>query len=116
MPNVHPVNERDFTTQIRDLARLLGWARYHTWLSQHSPAGFPDEILVRPPRIVFAELKTDTGKPTPMQTEWLDQLAACHLEVFLWRPHMIDEIAAYLTPHKRPRPPFAPWPGPGVWA
>ena len=96
------LSEQQFTNQIRDLARALGWSRYHTWLAKHSAAGFPDEVLVRPPRLVFAELKSETGKPTPAQREWLDLLAACGLEVCLWRPSMIDQIAGYLGPKLRP--------------
>lgn len=88
-----PLTERDFTTQIRELATLLHWRRYHTWLAKHSPAGFPDEVLVRPPRLIFAELKTDVGKVSPAQAEWLDDLAKLpNVEVYVWRPAMFDEI------------------------
>ena len=40
----------------------------------HSPKGEPDLRLVRPPRVVFLELKADKGKLTPEQTEGLDLL------------------------------------------
>ena len=102
------LTERDLTKQVRELAALFGWRRYHTWLSQHSTAGFPDECLVRPPRVVFAELKRETGKLTPAQAEWLDDLADCGLEVYLWRPSMIDDIASCLA-CERPRT------RPGAW-
>ena len=105
-----PLTEREFTRQVRDLAQLFGWARYHTWLSKHSSAGFPDEVLVRAPRIVFAELKADAGKVSAAQAEWLDQLAGCPaVEVCLWRPDMIDSIALYLQHQQRPAI------GPGWW-
>lgn len=103
------LSERDFTSQIRDVARTFGYLRYHAWLAKHSPAGFPDEVLVRPPRIVFAELKAEKGKVSQAQMDWLDQLAACGLEVYLWRPGMLDEIIECL------RPRFRPDTGPGVW-
>ena len=103
-------SERDLTTQIRELAQLFHWRRYHTWLSTHSPAGFPDEVLLRPPRLILAELKSDTGSVSPAQREWLDELALIpHIEVCLWRPDMIDTIALYLQPHERPEL------GPGRW-
>ena len=68
------------------LAHIYGWRLvYHTFRSQHSPSGFPDYVLVRE-RVVFAELKTEKGKPTPFQTEWLDGLRSAGAEVYLWRP------------------------------
>jgi hypothetical protein len=61
------VTERDLAGYLRDVARAFGWRRYHTFLSKHSPAGFPDEVLVRPPRLIFAELKSDHGRLKPEQ-------------------------------------------------
>jgi hypothetical protein len=95
---MQPMAERDFTRQIRELAQIFGWRRYHTWLAAHSTAGYPDECLVKPPRLVFAELKSDAGKATPAQQEWLDDLAQCTtIETFVWRPSMIDQIAQLLA-------------------
>ena len=99
-----PITEREFTTQVRDLARLFGWLRYHTWLSQHSSAGFPDEVLVRPPRVIFAELKSESGHLSGDQEEWLDALARCGQEVYLWRPPMLDSITELLRVGERPHP------------
>jgi hypothetical protein len=91
------VSERDLTSFVADLARLFGWHRYHTWLAKHSPAGFPDEVLVRPPRLIFAELKSEAGTVKPDQTERLDALRAVPgVEVFVWRPADMDEIARML--------------------
>jgi hypothetical protein len=91
------VSEHDLTTYVRDLAKVFGWRRYHTWLAKHSPAGFPDEVLVRPPRLVFAELKSETGKLTPDQEEWLEELRQVPgVEVFVWRPSDMDEIERLL--------------------
>jgi hypothetical protein len=52
------MTERELAGAVRDLAKLFGWLRYHTWTSVHSPAGFPDEILLRGSRLVVAELKS----------------------------------------------------------
>ena len=110
-PDYLSLNEQEFTSQIRDLARTLQWARYHTWISKHSTAGFPDEVLVRPPRVIFAELKSENGKLTPAQRDWLDALALCGtVEVYVWRPSMIDQIAHCLQRVGRPRDL-----GPGAW-
>lgn len=89
---VAPISEREFTTTIRDGASSLGWLRYHTWLAKHSTPGFPDEVLVRPPRLIFAELKSETGTLSVSQETWLDALRDCGQEVYLWRPPMIDAI------------------------
>lgn len=80
-------SERAFRQQIVQLAQLRGWAVYWTWTSIHSPAGFPDLVLCRPPRLVVAELKTVTGQVTPAQQDWLVALGACTaVEAHLWRP------------------------------
>lgn len=104
------ITEKQFEAQVKDLAFLFGWKYYHTWRSIHSPAGFPDVVMVRPPRLIFAELKSEKGKLSPAQKEWLDLLTKCDkyefhsaqerllptIEVYLWRPHDIEEIAGIL--------------------
>jgi hypothetical protein len=91
------VTERDLTGYVRDTARLFGWRRSHTWLSKHSPAGFPDEVLVRPPRLIFAELKSNTGRLSPDQQAWLEELREVPgVEVYVWNPADMDTIAEIL--------------------
>lgn len=84
------VTEKHFRQVVKEWAEQRGWEVYFTWNSIHSPAGFPDLVLVRPPRIVFAELKRQNGKATPRQDFWLDLLrhVPC-TETYLWRP--LDE-------------------------
>lgn len=75
------------------LAKLRGWVWYHTHDSRRSPAGFPDLVLVRGRRLVFAELKREGEKPTAEQQRWLDALAATGaVEAYLWRPSDWEEI------------------------
>lgn len=95
-----PVTEADLREQVRDLCKLFGWKIYFSWTSLHSPRGFPDLVLVNPEqkRVVYAELKSEKGKVTPQQQEWLDALKACGQEVYLWRPADIEEIAGILSP------------------
>lgn len=107
------LSEKVFTKSILNLARMLGWrtAHFHDSRRQVKPgvfvgdrdaAGFPDLVLVRPPRIIFAELKTDTGKATQKQKEWLLALDDCACAshgltaVYLWRPAMIVDIERIL--------------------
>lgn len=91
------VTEKQFTQQIADLARFLGYKYYHPWLSIHSPRGFPDICLVKGKRLIFAELKTDKGVLSPHQIEWLDALKETgKVEVYVWRPADFDGIAEIL--------------------
>lgn len=92
--------ERDLEELVRRLALSLGWLRYHTLRPKGSPAGFPDDVLVRDDRLIFAELKRQTEHPAPAQETWLDGLrrvaaAVEHtydcegsggIEVYVWRP------------------------------
>ncbi len=106
-PNPLAVSERDFQEQIIDLAHLLGWRVAHfrparTAKGWRTPVeadakGFPDLVLLRPPRLIFAELKRDGGKASSSQRDWLFELAECNadedrFEVCLWRPSDWAEI------------------------
>ena len=93
------MTEKELDAAIRELAVLCGWRRYHTYRSIRSPAGFPDLVLVRPPRVIFAELKSDDGIVTALQSEWLDDLRRCPgVEAYLWRPTDLEEIGKVLSP------------------
>jgi hypothetical protein len=91
------ITEKDLTSYVRDIAKLYGWRRYHTWISKHSAAGFPDEILLRDDRLIVAELKSQVGKVTSAQNEWLKawRRIPC-AEVFTWTPADMDVIAEVL--------------------
>jgi hypothetical protein len=98
------LTEKQFTGMVRDLAGTLGWAFYHPWLSVHSPRGWPDVALCRPPRLVLAELKRDARTAaaaarqlTDAQQRWLDLLRGCPpVEVYVWRPADWDRIVEVL--------------------
>jgi hypothetical protein len=91
------ITEREFQRQVLDLAAIFGWSAYHPMLSKWSERGWPDLALVRPPRLVFAELKRETGKTTEHQDRWLGLLRGVPgVEVFLWRPSELEQIAEVL--------------------
>ena len=76
---------------------LFGWLCYHTHDSRRSEPGFPDIVMVRPPSVLFAELKTDTGRVTPAQRMWLEALGRCPgIEAYVWRPSDFDAIVERL--------------------
>lgn len=91
------ITEKQFMAQVVEIAGILGWATYHPWLSIHSPRGWPDLALVRPPRLVLAELKSEKGKVSEAQSRWLDLLADCDgVEVHVWRPSDFDALTEVL--------------------
>jgi hypothetical protein len=92
------VSEKQFQAQVVELAGYCGWLCYHTHDSRRSAPGFPDLVLVRPPRLIFAELKTETGKLRPEQKAWLEALTGCieASESRLWRPRDLEEIQTLL--------------------
>lgn len=97
------ITEKQFESQIKDLANILGYLYYHTWRSIHSPAGWPDCVLVRlepEPRMIIAELKTDDKHSQPSESQYIWLYILQHLsapvECYLWRPADIEEIAEIL--------------------
>jgi hypothetical protein len=87
------VTEKAFMHSVIDLARLSGWLVYHTHDSRHSVAGFPDLVLVRHDVLLAAELKSQHGRVTPAQAQWLAALGAVqHVQATVWRPSDWDMI------------------------
>ncbi len=88
------ITEKQFQSWVVHLAKILGWRIFHPFLSIHSERGWPDLSMlnVKQRRAVFAELKGEKGKLTDKQTEWLEDMRACQLEAYLWRPGMEHEI------------------------
>jgi hypothetical protein len=81
------VPESDLLEQVRTLARATRWMTFHPHDSRRSEPGWPDLALVRPPRLVFAELKRERGRVSRDQQAWLDALAAVtQVDVYVWRP------------------------------
>jgi hypothetical protein len=90
--------EKELLARVRYLARVAGWLVYHTFNSRKSEAGFPDLVLVKPPRLVIAELKRAGEQPTIEQEAWLAALALVPgVECYLWRPADLPRIVEVLT-------------------
>lgn len=102
-------SEAAFQQQVENLAHLYGWATFHPAdnrpvttargrvIKQRVTPGFPDLVMVRDGNLIFAELKTQTGRVSSEQHEWLRRLhevAACSssIDVYLWRPSDFDAI------------------------
>lgn len=80
------LSERQFMAQVQKYAKVMGWRWYHTYRSDRSEAGFPDLVLVRRPRVVFAEIKAQRTPVTDAQRAWLEELRACGQEAYVFRP------------------------------
>jgi hypothetical protein len=94
-----PMSERELDKEVRKWATTFGWLVYHTHRSDFSPAGFPDLCLIRPPRVIFAEEKSDarTAQLSPAQEVYRDLLRQCPgVEWYLWRPADLEDIVRIL--------------------
>ena len=95
--NTEHLSERAFTRQVLDLATLFNWRHYHNLYAPGSDRGWPDLVLVRGSCMILAELKSDQGKLSEAQENWLGSLReVAGLEVHVWRPSDWDEIVTRL--------------------
>jgi hypothetical protein len=93
------MTETQLQDRIIDLCKWLGLLVYHVGRSDKalvSANGFPDLVIVGVMGTVFAELKSQIGKPTQDQKEWLSLLARTNDHVYLWRPSDWDNITKIL--------------------
>ena len=96
------MTEAQLQDAILETAALLGWLCYHarpartgagwrTAAQGNGAAGFPDVVMARGGRLIFAELKSGRGKLSPDQLEWQEQIEpiACvnpGVDYFVWTP------------------------------
>ena len=91
------ISEAAFQDKVVRLAKDAGWMVYHTYDSRRSEAGFPDLVLAhRDHGVIFAELKSASGKLTPAQQKWQNELSDAtrlsdcagdrYIDVLVWRP------------------------------
>jgi len=101
MINRIEISEKAFFSQVEDLLKRFQWEFEHTFeqgvYARRTTKGFPDIVACRPPRLLFIELKSERGKVTEAQQEWLDALKATgKVEVYLWKPSQFEEIVEIL--------------------
>jgi hypothetical protein len=96
------ITETQLQTAILECAATLGWLCMHprpartkdgwrTAAEGNGAAGYPDLTLTRGGFLIFAELKSATGRVLPEQQRWLDELTAVSVAedrvlTFLWSP------------------------------
>jgi len=99
------MSEADWQRQVTEYAHLRGWLYCHFRPAQTSKgwrtavagdgAGWPDLCLVRG-RLVIAELKSETGKLSSVQRDWIAALELAKAEVYVWRPSDWPQVEAVL--------------------
>lgn len=82
------MTEAQLQAMVVTAARTLGWLVYHTHDSRRSQPGFPDLVLVHPVqrRVLWRELKTERGRVSSAQDEWIHALTRAGQDVAVWRP------------------------------
>jgi hypothetical protein len=108
MATVLSQTEKQFQAAVLELAQQLGWRIAHfndsrrqirpgVFVGDSDAAGWPDLVLCRPPRLLVVELKTDKGRVSPAQVEWLQVLTLCGVNARVWRPADWPTIEAALA-------------------
>ncbi len=91
--------EKDWQKRVEGVLRANNFLIYHTLRSKGSTPGFPDICAVKGERdgsggrLIYIENKTEKGKVSEAQKEWLDALATVPgVEVYIFRPSQFDEL------------------------
>jgi len=93
------VTEAELQQLLTDAAELNGWLVFHDNDSRRNVPGFPDLVLVHGQfgRVLFLELKSETGRVRPAQHVWMDALSRTHtVSSAIIRPQHVDQVIAYL--------------------
>lgn len=109
-PKTTPMLEADLERTIVDAAKVLGWRVAHFRPAQNSRggwrtpvaydgAGFPDLVLVRE-RLIVVELKSDKGRVSEKQQQWLDGFRDAGIETYVWRPGDLSDALTILQARK----------------
>jgi len=101
-PRTNPVSgivtEASWQQTVKEAAEMFGWWVYHTHDSRHSQPGFPDLVLIKPPRVMFIELKRETGQLTIEQRYVMDMLGECsEIETHIARPSNWSQVVEWLS-------------------
>ncbi len=94
--------ETDFLKQVAEMANLFGWRCAHFrpartatgWRTpcQFDAKGWPDLVLVKGQKVIFAELKSANGKLSFEQLQWLEALRIAGQDIRVWTPECWPEI------------------------
>lgn len=85
-PLARLMSEAKLMAQIERVCHLLGLLAYHTHDSRRSAPGYPDWHIVGRNGSLFRECKTERGRLTTAQKQWLAQLRQAGHDADVWRP------------------------------
>ena len=88
--------EAQFQRAVVEAATVLGWIAVAIPNMIGNPTGWPDLILIGHGRVMFRELKTERGKLSPKQRQWLERLQGAGADAALRRPADWELIVAEL--------------------
>jgi len=88
-----PMAEEALLQHVRAVARRHGWLVYHTRDARRSDKGFPDLLATNGRRLLAMECKSQAGKLTPEQAQWLNLLAHTgKCETYIIRPSDVADL------------------------
>lgn len=97
----HPQTVRAFAQEVKAYAEQQGWRVLHDGTARvpkpcrscgvaadpdRAALHLPHLILVRRPRILFVELRSERGEGSARRIAFMAELATCGQEVVKWRP------------------------------
>lgn len=81
------VSEAEFQAAVISMAEACGWVVWWTPNSIGTNRGEPDLRMVRPPKFLMVELKTEIGRVLPAQKAAAELLQECPgVSYHCWRP------------------------------
>lgn len=84
--------------QVTDLGLTRGWEFHHQRISRQSKDGWPDCSLVRPPRLIFVEIKRIGDTVSRAQWYWLTLLSQVPaVECYVFWPTDWGEVVGVLS-------------------
>ena len=106
VPEQIDASERVFQDAVIQAAATCGWDAHHIRPGKYGNTfktdglvGMPDLILIgqRGQGVIFAEIKSRTGKLSDAQERRIKQLLENGAEVHIWRPADMERIVARLS-------------------
>jgi hypothetical protein len=91
------MSESDWQRRVTDYCDWLGLKWYHQPDSRMSNKGWPDLVIGGPRKAIFVELKTEKGRVTREQQDWINTLKHSGATVFVWRPSDWPEVQRVLS-------------------
>lgn len=92
---LYAMSETEWQEQVIAIAELFGWWWWRDNMSTRNRRGMTDLVLFRD-RIVWAELKKETGKSRPGQPEFATRVIRARGEHYVWRPRHKAQVLEVL--------------------